>query len=280
MLRVWRIKTMTKPPILAAIYIYPVKSCRGISLTSAPLNEWGLKYDRNWMVVDADGHFLTQRQLPRLAMVETALEPNFLRLRAPLMPDLRLPLFSRVDEEVNVIVWQDYCRAIDQGDEVAEWFSSFLSVMCRLVRMTENFNRPVDPNYAPQTAQVNFADGFPLLMISEASLADLNKRLSEPLPMNRFRPNLVVSGCEPFAEDYWQNVRIGNATFYGVKPCQRCIITTIDQTTGITTGREPLITLAYRRVSGVIFGQNLVHTGPGEVSVGNPVEVLLPLSCD
>ena len=147
-------------------------------------------------------------------------------------------------------------------------------------RMTENFNRPVDPNYAPQTAQVNFADGFPLLMISEASLADLNKRLSQPLPMNRFRPNLVVSGCEPFAEDYWQSVRIGNATFQGVKPCQRCIITTIDQTTGIS-GREPLATLAYRGVKGgVIFGQNLVHTGAGEVRVGNPVEVLSPLSCD
>ena len=272
---------MTKPPILVAIYIYPVKSCRGISLTYASLNEWGLKYDRNWMVVNADGHFLTQRQLPRLAMVETALEPNFLCLRAPLMPDLRLSLFSRDNEEVDVKVWQDQCRAIDQGDEVAQWFSSFLGVTCRLVRMTEKFNRPVDPNYAPQKAQVNFADGFPLLMISEASLADLNKRLSEPLPMNRFRPNLVVSGCEPFAEDYWQSVRIGNVTFHGVKPCQRCIITTIDQTTGVRSGREPLITLAYRRMKGgVIFGQNLVHTGSGEVSVGNVVEVLLPLSCD
>ncbi len=266
---------MTKPPILVAIYIYPVKSCRGISLKYTPLNEWGLKYDRNWMVVNADNHFLTQRQLPRLAMVETALEPNFLRLRAPLMPDLRLPLFSRVDKEIDVIVWQDHCQAIDQGDEVAEWFSSFLGVTCRLVRMTENFNRLVDPNYAPQRTQVNFADGFPLLMISEASLADLNKRLSEPLPMNRFRPNLVVSGCEPFAEDYWQSVRIGNVTFYGVKPCQRCIITTIDQTNGMRSGREPLLTLAYRRVKGgVIFGQNLVHAGSGEVSVGNVVEVL------
>lgn len=264
-----------KAPILSAIYIYPVKSCRGISLASAHLDAWGLEYDRNWMVVNADGHFLTQREFPSLALVETALETKLLRLSAPNLPELRLSLFDRLGEEVNVTIWRDHCQAIDQGDEAAEWFSTFLGVTCRLVRMAQRFIRPVEPNYAPQDAQVNFADGFPLLMISEASLADLNMRLAEPLLMNRFRPNLVVSGCEPFAEDSWHTIRIGEVTFNGVKPCKRCIITTINQTTG-KGGQEPLTTLAtYRRLKGgVIFGQNLVHKGPGKVYLENVVEVV------
>ena len=270
---------MTKAPILSAIYIYPVKSCRGISVASARLDAWGLEHDRNWMVVNTDGGFLTQRQFPRLALVETALEPDSLRLIAPSMPSLRLSLSGKLGEEVDVTVWGDRCQAIDQGDEAAGWFSTFLGVSCRLVRMGERFIRPVDPNYAPQNVQVSFADGFPLLMISEASLAELNTRCSEPLPMNRFRPNLVVSGSTPYAEDSWQTVSIGEATLHVVKPCQRCIITTIDQTTAVG-GREPLKTLAtYRRIKGgVIFGQNLVHAGTGEVRIGNTVEVLKTLS--
>ena len=266
---------MTKSGIVSAIYIYPVKSCRGISVTFARLDAWGLKYDRHWMVVNADGRFLTQRQLPSLALVETALESEFLRLSAPSMPELRLPMSGILGEEVDVVVWRDRCRAVDQGNEAAEWFSTHLGKTCRLVQMGERFSRPVDPDYAPQAAQVNFADGFPLLVISEASLAELNTRLPAPLPMDRFRPNLVVSGCEPFAEDEWRTVRIGEVTFHGVKLCQRCIITTIDQMTGMG-GREPLITLGtYRGVKGgVVFGQNLVHAGLGEVCLGNVVELL------
>lgn len=261
-------------PILAAIYIYPVKSCRGISVESARLDAWGLEYDRNWMVVNAEGCFLTQRELPRMALVETAFEPDILRLTGPNMPDLRLSL-DNVGPEVDVTVWGDRARALDQGDEAAEWFSTFLGVTCRLVGMGDSYSRLVDPDYTLQDAQVNFADGFPSLMISEASLADLNTRCSEPLPMNRFRPNMVVSGCEPYAEDNWHTVRIGKVTFHVVKPCQRCIITTVDQSTGSRHQREPLTTLAtYRRVKGgVIFGQNLVHTGPGEVRLGDVVEV-------
>ena len=266
---------VTKSGIISAIHIYPVKSCCGISVTSARLDTWGLEYDRHWMVVNEDGRFLTQRQLPSLALVETALEPEFLRLSAPNLPDLRLPLSGILGEEVDVVVWRDRCRAVDQGNEAAEWFSNHLGKTCRLVKMGERFSRPVDPDYAPQAAQVNFADGFPLLVISEASLAELNTRLPAPMPMDRFRPNLVVSGCEPFAEDKWRAVRIGKVTFHGVKLCQRCIITTIDQMTGVG-GREPLITLGtYRGVKGgVVFGQNLVHEGLGELSLGNVVEVL------
>lgn len=265
-----------KTPMISALYIYPIKSCRGISVESARLDTWGLEYDRNWMVVNADNRFLTQRELPHMALVETAFEPDTLRLTAPNMPALRLSLSDKFGKEVDVTVWGDRATALDQGDEAAEWFSTFLATTCRLVRMGESYSRPVDPDYAPLDAQVNFADGYPSLMISEASLADLNARCSEPLPMDRFRPNMVVSGCDSYAEDSWHTIRIGDVTFHGVKPCQRCKITTVDQATGSVDGREPLVTLAtYRGVKGgVIFGQNLIHTGPGEVRLGNVVEVL------
>lgn len=266
---------MLQNPILSAIYIYPVKSCLGIAVNSARLDTWGLEWDRRWMVVDANGCFLTQRQLPRMALVETALNSEALCLKAPNMPELRLPLSGEIGEEVNVRVWQDRCQAVDQGDKASEWFSSFLGAKSiRLVRMSKNFVRPVDPNYAPQDAQVSFADGFPLLIISEASLAKLNSRLEKPIPMNRFRPNLVVTGCEPFSEDNWYTVRIGNMVFNGVKLCRRCVITTVDQATG-SCGKEPLLTLAtFRRVSdGIIFGQNLVHAGVGELQVGNSISL-------
>jgi uncharacterized protein YcbX len=266
---------MTTAPTLSGIYIYPVKSCRGISLASTSLDTWGLKYDRNWMVVNAEGRFLTQRQFPRLALVETALTSEHLQLSAPKQSELHLPLSVGLGEEVDVVVWQDKCRALDWGDEAASWLSAFLGVTCRLVGINERFHRPVDPAYAPASAQVNFADGFPSLLISEASLSDLSIRCSQSLPMNRFRPNFVVSGCEPYSEDRWRTVRIGGITFDVVKPCQRCIITTIDQMTGLG-GSEPLKTLAtYRRVrGGVTFGQNLVHRELGEVHLGDSIEVL------
>ncbi len=267
---------MTHTPIVSGIYIYPVKSCRGIELASASLDAGGLMYDRTWLVVDENGRFLTQRQLPRMAVIETALEAESLCLSAPDLPELRLPLTGLAGTEREVVVWRDRCRAVDQGTEAAAWFSRCLGLGCRLVRIGAAYTRPVDPTYAPQPAQVSFADGYPLLVISEASLADLNTRLAEPLPMDRFRPNLVVSGCEAYAEDGWQTVQVGTVTFHGVKLCQRCAITTVDQATG-NPGKEPLITLAgYRRVrgGGVVFGQNLIHANLGGVQVGDAMSVL------
>lgn len=266
---------MAANPTLSAVYVYPVKSCRGIAVTSASLDDWGLQYDRNWMVVTADGTFLTQRNVPQLALVETAIEPESLRLNAPNLPALTLPLAPHAGPVLEVVVWRDRCRAIDQGDAAAEWFSTVVGQPCRLVRIGEQYDRPVEPDYITQPAQVSFADAYPLLLISEASLADLNNRLPDALPMNRFRPNLVVSGCDPYAEDSWQRIRIGQIQFEVAKPCQRCIIPTTDQTTAIR-GKEPLQTLAtYRRFKGgVIFGQNLVHQGYGEVQVDALVEVL------
>jgi uncharacterized protein YcbX len=261
------------------IYIYPIKSCRGIRLPAAELDTWGLQYDRNWMVVTPAGKFLTQRDVPRLALIETAIESDHLCIQAPDQPILRLPLVSLVGSVegalLSVEVWRDHCQAIDQGDEAAAWFSQFLAMDCRLVRIGEAYSRPVKSSAEP--AQVSFADAYPLLLISDASLADLNQRLPQPLPMNRFRPNLVVTGCEPYAEDHWQQICVDQIIFDVMKPCERCVITTTDQQTAIRdAAKEPLKTLAtYRRLKGgVIFGQNLIHRNRGEIRVGSAVKVV------
>ncbi|HEY9697387.1 MAG TPA: MOSC domain-containing protein [Trichocoleus sp.] len=262
-------------PLVTGIYLYPVKSCRGIAVSASDLTTWGLQWDRNWMVVTPQGRFLTQRELPQMALIETRIAPDALELSAPEMPRLRVPLTLEATESLDVVVWGDACQAIDQGEAAAQWFSQFLGRACRLVRIGEAYQRLVDPTYSSEAAQVSFADGYPLLIISEASLADLNQRLAEPLPMNRFRPNLVVSGCDAYAEDRWQTIEINGVQFDGVKLCTRCAITTTSQETGVR-GVEPLPTLAtYRQVKkGVIFGQNLVHRGLGQLTVGSEVKIL------
>ena len=263
---------MTNTLFLSGINIYPVKSCRGIALKTADLDTWGLKYDRNWMIVNAEGGFLTQRKFPRMALIETALEPDTLLLKAPSLPELRLPLAGQPGEKLDVTVWKDHCQAIDQGSEAAEWLSNFMGLKCRLVRIGESYTRLADPNYTPSPAQVSFADDYPLMVLSEASLTDLNTRLAEPLPMNRFRPNLVVAGSEPYAEDNWRTMQIGEVTFEVVKPCARCAVITTNQATG-RRGKEPMVTLAtYRRVGRkILFGQHLVPTGLGKVQLGDTV---------
>ena len=268
-------------PVVSALYVYPVKSCRGTSLAAATLDARGIVGDRQFMLVDPRGQFLTQRELPRLALVEPRADSlddgAALRLTAPGAADFSHTI--RGDGDVrDVVVWDDECRAIDQGDEVGRWFSDFLETECRLVRMAGDFVRQVDQRYAPRpTDHVGFSDGFPLLLISEASLAELNSRLAAPVPMDRFRPNIVVAGCEPFAEDRWRSIRIGDVTLAVVKPCARCKITMVDQKTAAASKeKEPLHTLAtYRKLSGsgVMFGQNVIHAEAGLLRVGDPVDV-------
>jgi uncharacterized protein YcbX len=266
---------MSGPFTVSHLNVYPVKSCRGIPLLSATLDRWGIQHDRNWMVVDADGLFVSQRTQPRLALVEPSVSPEELTLRAPEMVPLRLPVTGRAGQEREVTIWKDACRALDQGETAAEWFSRYLGQATRLVRIGASFARTVDEAFYPAGAEVHFADGYPLLVLSLASVSDLNARLLEPVPMNRFRPNVVVDGCPPLAEDTWKRIRIGEVTFQVTKPCARCAITTVDQATGVQ-GKEPLATLStYRRgEAGVLFGQNLVHQGVGTVRVGDSVEVL------
>jgi uncharacterized protein YcbX len=188
------------------------------------------------------------------------------------MPPLRTPLHPKDTVATSVTVWDDACSASWVGDRAAEWFSEFLGYPCTLVHMGERVVRPADPAFAPAGARVSFADGFPFLMISEESLVDLNSRLSDPLPMNRFRPNLVVAGGGPFAEDTWKCLEIAGVRLRVVKPCARCVVTTTDQATA-ERGKEPLRTLAtYRKVAGeVMFGQNVVHENTGWLRVGNTV---------
>jgi uncharacterized protein YcbX len=258
---------------LTALYRYPVKSLRGASVEALDVGRRGFIHDREWMVVDEAGAFLTQRQLPRMALVSTTLGVDGdLTLSAPGMSD-RVVADDGARGEVTV--WRDKVIA-EYVDAVTDaWLSDFLERRCRLVRLPADSVRQVDPGYAQPGDEVGFADGFAFLLISEASLDDLNGRLDQPVPMRRFRPNLVVSGCAPYAEDGWHRLRIGDITLRVVKPCSRCVIPTIDLETAERSA-EPLRTLmGYRRRDNkVLFGQNLMHDGPGTLCRGMAVEVL------
>lgn len=255
------------------LYLYPIKSCQGHAVDRALATARGLQDDRLLMIVDAEGHFLTQREYPRMALIAPTLGDDMLTLRAPGMNALDLPLRTS-GPYGHVIIWNDTCQAFDQGKVVAQWLSDYLGTAARLVRMPDTFQRRVDPRYERRAEdETSFADGYPFLLISQGSLDELNRQLPVPLPMNRFRPNIVVQGCEPFAEDGWQQLQIGAVTFYPVKPCARCQITTIDQATG-AVGKEPLTTLAkFRRTTEgkVMFGQNLLSSGSGFIRVGDQV---------
>lgn len=263
-------------PRLARIYTYPVKSCGGVALERGELGDRGLRHDRRWMLVDCEGRFLSQRRLPRMALISVSLAAEALLLEAPGMSTLALPLQPTPDElgaRLPVRVFDDVTEGAAAGAEADRWFGEFLGLGCRLVYMPDDVVRPVDTRYAQEGDRVGFADGFPLLLFSEASLADLNSRLPEPVAEDRFRPNLVVSGCEAFAEDGWRRLRIGEVDLRVAKPCSRCTITTVDQSSG-EKGKEPLRALAgYRQTGGkVLFGQNLAHDAPGEIAVGQLVE--------
>ncbi|MDB6169995.1 MAG: molybdenum cofactor biosysynthesis protein [Verrucomicrobia bacterium] len=264
---------------VSGLYLYPVKSLRGFAVSAAEIDALGFVSDRRFMVVDASGQFLTQRSLPRMALVETALTARDLVLRLPHGGACAVPLRAeRPPEKVRVRVWKsDGLIAEDCGVEVAVWLSDFLRTPCRLVRIGKEFIRPVDkPGISQPGDVVNFADGHPFLVISEASLEDLNRRMDAPLPMNRFRPSFVVTGCEPYAEDTWARLRVGENVFRASGPCARCTITTTDQFTA-SRGKEPLRTLAtYRRdpadPADVNFGQNLIHeTKSGTLHLGDAV---------
>jgi uncharacterized protein YcbX len=259
---------------LTGMNIYPIKSARGISLDQSEVDEFGLCYDRRWMVVDESGEFLSQRSHPRLALVVPSIRDGALRIDAPGMATLETSLDPAPIVATRVTVWCDVCAATWLGETAARWFSEYLGCACSLVHMAADVMRPADPAFAPSGARVSFADGFPFLLISEESLADLNRRLAEPLPMNRFRPNLVVAGGAAYDEDHWRRIEIGGVKLHVVKPCGRCVVTTTDQATG-ERGKEPLRTLAtYRKQDGeVMFGQNVVHEGLGCLHVGDPVLV-------
>lgn len=259
---------------IVSLHFYPIKGCKGIDLQRAKVGPMGPEMDRRWMIVDSNGRFISQRQEPLMALIGAKVENKHLALQIPNWPELRIAILDKGSRR-EVSIWDDVCFAIDQGDEIAGLLSRFLGRECRLVFMPDSTHRPVNPKYAGPESQVGFADRFSFLLISEASLQDLNRRLERPVPMNRFRPNLVISGCQPFEEDMWKRIRIGEIHFKIAKPCSRCTVTTVDQSTG-QKGEEPLKTLAgYRKQEkGIMFGQNLVHGNQGVLSIGDALEIL------
>jgi uncharacterized protein YcbX len=266
---------------ISSLFIYPVKSLRGFAAPAGEIDALGFVGDRRFMLVNEHNQFLTQRTLPRMALIETALTATDLILRAPHGGSCAVPLRAAAPAGIlSVQIWKSQgLLAEDCGVEVAVWLSDFLRFPCRLVRAGEKFRRPNLKSKAQPGDVVNFADACPFMILSEASLADLNGRLDTPLPVDRFRPSFVVAGCEAFAEDMWTRFRIGAVNFRGAGPCTRCPITTTNQLTA-ERGKEPLRTLAtYRRAqedpTDVNFGQNVIHeTKFGTIRVGDEIELL------
>lgn len=261
---------------VAEIRIYPVKGLRGRSVPEACVEPWGLAGDRRYMVVDGAGRFRTQREVPRMAVLDAEPVAGGLVLSGPGLGRFAVAQPDGAGEPVPVTVWRDTVPARDAGPDAAAWLSAALGLPCRLVHLAEPATaRPVDPDFADPSDRVSFADGFPLLVTNGASLADLNGRLPAPVGMDRFRTNVAVAGALPWAEDAWHHPAIGPVPFAGPKDCARCAVTTVDQDSGVRSPEnEPLRTLAqFRRKAGgrIIFGLNLIPRGVGRIAVGDTV---------
>ena len=288
---------------LTEINIYPIKSLKGISVETATVEPRGLRNDRRWMLIDGDGTFMTQREFPQMAAISVGVDGELLYVSADGFGTLELPLSPETGDRRQLSVWGNPCEGEAYEAVINEWFSDAVGETCELVYMPDDARRDINQLFNKGDEIVSFADGYPLLVIGEASLADLNTRIlgAERLagrlpafrrvPMNRFRPNIVVEGSEPFAEDHWTRIRVGDAVFRSTKPCARCVITTVDQAKGEFDGKEPLKTLASYRMAknvipdrlaalgmsetAVLFGQNLIAETPGEtIRVGATVTVL------
>lgn len=257
------------------MYLYPVKSLAGIRVNSWKVAETGLKYDRKWMLVDQNRQFLSQRRLPRMALIKTSFDGDKLILSVPGMADIALALNPKAGEVIRCSIWHDEVDAVAVSSDADQWLSAFLQSECRLVYQPDDSLRTVNQKYAQADDITALSDGFPFLLVSENSLAELNRAMQLDLPVIRFRPNLVISGCEAYAEDTWREISIGNIGFRLPKPCSRCAVPTIDAETG-ETGKEPLTTLNRLRKwdNKVYFGQNALHNAQGKLSVGDMVEIL------
>ena len=268
--------------LLSEIYVYPVKSLAGIRLQSSLLGVRGLEYDRRWMIVDASGRFLSQRDHHKMALIGTAIQKNQLLLFDRRNPEdcigISFGSIDRPTEKVRVQIWSSSVKAIRQEEEANKWLSAHIGCPARLVEMPDTAKRSVDRRYVPSGHYVRFADAFPFLVIGTASLQELNSKLETPIGMDRFRPNLVIQNEEPFEEDDWEEIRIGGHVFRAVKPCARCVMVTIDQFS-LEKQPEALKVLSQFRKKGnkVLFGQYLIWTGKDHivpVSTGSYVEVL------
>lgn len=258
--------------ILTEIWIYPVKALGGIRLNSSQVFEKGLCHDRRWMLVDENHVFMTQRDFPQLSLFKLSMQENSFRIVHE-ENSIALPFNSEgIHECVETVVWDDPVSTLEVSKGHSEWFSREMGTTCKLVSFPEENPRPVPDAYQIKHEQVSLADGYPLLIIGQSSLDDLNARLEHPVPMNRFRPNLVFAGGVAFEEDYWRNFSIGANRFSGVKPCARCTVPTVNQDTG-AKGKEPLATLSrYRARAGkVFFGQNVLAIDHNEIREGDEI---------
>jgi uncharacterized protein len=261
--------------VLSQIFIYPIKSARGTAVDETPLDISGPVNDRRWMLVDKDGLFLSQRKLPRLALIDPRFEGADLVVTAPGMSPLRIPNWLGEGEWVPVRIWRDQLTLPHPNKVYSEWFSTFLGRTCRLVHLPDMVVRHVEPPFDQPEWRVSLADGYPLLLLTQASLDLLNEKLASPVGVERFRPNLVISGTAPHEEDTWRRLQIGSVQLAVVKPCARCSTVLVNQSTA-EVGIEPLRTLArYRRLpQSILFAQNALVTNPGALRVGTPVDVL------
>ena len=260
--------------IVQDIFIYPIKSLGGIRLSEAEVQERGFQYDRRWMLVDSSGMFLTQRNLTQLALLEVKTVGDQLHVFSKKSPEIQVqvPIGQAEGPEITVTIWDDELLAKIVSNEIDQWFSKYLGFEAHLVVMPESTHRKVDPRYAVLDESVSFADGMPYLLIGQESLDDLNSKLASSVPMDRFRPNIVMTGGSAFFEDQLIKIKIGEVDFQIVKPCARCVLTTVDQASG-EKGKEPLRTLStYRtRNNKIYFGQNVVALQSGTVRVGDEI---------
>ena len=259
---------------VSGLSIYPIKSCREVKKSTSFVESFGLKNDRRWMVVDKNGVMLTQRKVSKMCLIQPEVIDDGITLHTASMNSLHVE-YPLNNKRITVKVWSDECKAFDAGDLAANWLSDFLSAKCRLVYFPEDEFRQVDLTFAEEGDNTAFSDGFPLLLLSQASLDDLNQRLIQPINMNRFRPNIVVDGCKTFAEDSWKKMRIGEIEFRIVKPCSRCVIPSINIETAVREVEPTRTLMSYRkRENKVFFGQNVIANNFGAIEVGMPVEIL------
>jgi len=264
-------------PVVERLRLYPVKGCRGHDVSSMAFDEVGPVGDRRWMVVDPEGIFVTQREAPRLALIDARTEGSSLSLSADGRDGVEASAPPPRDgyPSVPVRIWRSRVEAARAWPEADAWLSDLLGRPCHLVHLPPTSVRETDPEYAPGR-RVSFADGYPALLVTSAATEELARRAGRPIPVERFRPNIVVGSAHPHAEDRWRAMEIGEMTFRGVKLCARCKVTTVDQSSGaLDPASEPLRTLArYRQIEGSVYsGLNLVHEAPGEIHIEDPVRV-------
>jgi uncharacterized protein len=259
------------------LFIYPIKSLGGIAKQKVELTATGFKHDRRWMLVDEQNMFLTQRTHPQMALLQVGENSNgiFVFHKQHPLQSITVPFAMEYPKKISVTIWEDVCEALEADEEVNDWFSDMLHINCKLVYMPDDTRRMVDKKYAANNEITSFSDAYPILMIGQASLDNLNEKLTEALPMNRFRPNIVFTGGHAHIEDEMAAFKIEEINFFGVKPCSRCVMTTIDQETA-AAGKEPLKTLAGYRTKNnkIYFGQNILLQQLGEIKIGDEIRII------